>query len=396
MKYKPSRDLPEFAREAKTTSPSKLAEIVLNRRNERVTPESVTMYFKRHRDLEALLRKELVENLPNGKQEVDASVFQNFEEIPSVKAWILEMKGRDITLRYMNEEITLLRSVCMGRFPIHKIDLVAEGKWCSKHPDRLNLQDAIESITLLKEKGIDTYSYKRSLKDFLTSKGIIVGKKIAVGKSKSYGKLASLFVERTVLDEMLAWIEERDFECYVADDFMFKTGTRLTATLKALIENVIFQQHTIRVYDKARRSIFPEGKEWTKYIPLQLWRNLQQLIEKRRNGRIFHISDVELSEINREALRRFVPDLEAKIRMPNHFWRHMFFQHLLRATDWNYAVCAELGGSTIASLQESYGKPPQAIVRQWGLRFMPTLEKKGVLPLPVIETRSPRRYHEKR
>jgi len=47
---------------------------------------------------------------------------------------------------------------------------------------------------------------------------------------------------------------------------------------------------------------------------------------------------------------------------------------MLRATDWNCAVCAELGGSTISSLQESYGKPPEAIVRQWGLKYVPTLE----------------------
>jgi hypothetical protein len=25
-------------------------------------------------------------------------------------------------------------------------------------------------------------------------------------------------------------------------------------------------------------------------------------------------------------------------------------------------------------LQESYGKPPEAVVRQWGLKYMPTLE----------------------
>ncbi len=154
-----------------------------------------------------------------------------------------------------------------------------------------------------------------------------------VGKPRNYGKLASLFVERTVLDEMLAWIEQESFECYVADDFMFKTGTRLTATLKALIENIIFQQHAIKVYDKARRSIFPEGKEWIEYIPLQLWRNLHQLIGKRKSGEIFHISKAELNNVNREALQRFLPELEPKIRMPSHFWRHMFFQHVLRATD---------------------------------------------------------------
>jgi integrase len=399
MKYKASRDLPQFVIECKTLSPSKLAEVVLNKRNEKITPESITMWFKRHPSVHDALEKELIEELPDEKEEADASVFQNFAETPSVQAWISEMKAREVTARYAATQVRSLRLVCMGKFPrtggrvtnerrrnYHiEFDLKAEGKWCPKHPDRLTLQDAIDIIALLKDRGVDTYPYERCLKDFLGSKGIIVGKKIVVGKSKSYGKLASLFVERCVIDEMLAWIKQQSFQCYVADDFMFKTGTRLTATLKALIENVIAYEHAIKVYDKARRSTYPEGKEWTKYIPLQLWKNLQQLIGKRKSGEIFHVSKRGLSGVNHEALKRFVPELEPKIKMPNHFWRHMFFQHMLRATDWNYAVCAELGGSTVASLQESYGKPPQAIIRQWGLRFMPTLEKKGVLPLPIIE-----------
>lgn len=49
-------------------------------------------------------------------------------------------------------------------------------------------------------------------------------------------------------------------------------------------------------------------------------------------------------------------------------------------------ICAELGGSTVASLQESYGKPPQEIVRQWGLKFMPTLEaSEEMISIQVIE-----------
>jgi hypothetical protein len=141
----------------------------------------------------------------------------------------------------------------------------------------------------------------------------------------------------------------------------------------------------MRVYDKARHSLYPEGKEWEKYVPLKLWQNLRKLIGKRKRRKIFNISDDTLSKINRDALKRFVPELEPKIQMPNHFWRHMFFQHLLRITDWNYAICAELGGSTVASLQESYGKPPQEIVRQWGLKFMPTLEaSEKMMPIQTI------------
>ena len=388
MKYKASRDLPQFAMECKTLRPSKLAEIVLNRRNEKITPESITMWFKRHPDVYDGLHKEIVEGLPTEKEQVDVSIFENgsFQELPSVKQWLLEMRARDLSAKYIKHQLCNLRLICMGRFSKHHIDLVQEEKWCLRHPDRLALQDAIEIIAILKDKGIDTYPYKIALKDFLTSKGVVIGKKIAVGKSKSYGKLAKLYVERPILDDMLESIKEQNFEVYVADDFMFKTGPRLTATLNALADNINFEQHTIRVYDKARHSLYPEGKEWEKHISPKLWQNIMTLLGDRRTGKIFQsIKDHDLEKLNRKALKQFIPYLEPKIRMPNHFWRHMFFQHLLRATDWNYGVCAELGGSTVASLQESYGKPPEAIVRQWGLKYLPTLEASEIMPIQILE-----------
>jgi len=389
MKYTPKRDIPQFAREFKTLSPSKIRDHVLMKRNKEITSESITMWFKRHQDVHDVLVKELVDGLPTEKEEVDASIFQNgcFEELPSVKEWLIEMKARDLTETYLKGELGIVRNICMGRFRNHKIDLVKEKEWCLKHPDRLTLKEAMEIIAILKDKGIDTYQYKRALKGFLTSKGFVVGKKIAVGRSRSYGKLAKLFVERPILNKMLAWVREQNFEAYVADEFMFKTGTRLTATLNALIESINKLQHTILVYDKARHSMYPEGKEWEKYIPQKLWNNLQKLIGNRKEGEILlNIDDDELSTLNREALKRFVPQLEKKIRMPNHFWRHMFFQHMLRLTDWNYVVVAELGGSTVASVQESYGKPPDAIVKKWGLKYMPTLEaSEETIPIQILE-----------
>jgi hypothetical protein len=377
MNYKPSRDIPQFARESKTLSPSKIADHILNRRNVERTAESITMWFKDNAHVYEELKREIVQNLPREREKIDVSIFEtcNFSQLPTIRTWILEMKSRELSDRYIPEQVGIVRNVCMGRFRKHGIDLVLEQKWAFKHPDRLTLDDAIELIPMLRERGIDTCHYKRGIKDFLISKGVIVGKKIAVGKSRSYGRLARLYVERSILNQMLSWIARNDFEAYVADDFMFKTGTRLSATLNALIENISCEGRTIFVYDKGRRSLYQHGKEWQKQIPSRLWTDIQQIIGKRKSGRIFqHLKVAYLGKLNRQALRMFVPHLEPKISMPNHFWRHMFFQHMLRATDWNYAVCAELGGSTISSLQESYGKPPQAIVREWGLKYMPTLE----------------------
>ena len=381
-KYKPSRDIPEIARELKTVSPSKIRDRILTKRNEKVTSESITMWMKRHPDVEEQLRKELVEDLPTAKEEVSVSVFQNvaFQEIESIKDWIKEMQDRDIA--NIPQRVNTIKRVCMGIFPKWNIDLVASGEWCFKHPDRLTPEEAIEIIRILKAKGFDTASIRIPLRSFLLSKGFVVGKKISGAKGRGYGKFAKLFVEMDVLNEMLAWIKQQDYETYVIDKFMFKTATRITATVKATIKlsngmsNIReFQDHAeITVYDKARRSIHHEGKEWIKHIDLDLLKDLKNLVGERKEGKIFSKSDEQVSKLNREALKRFCPELEPHIPMPSHFWRHMFAQHMLRLTDWNYGVVAELGGWTVKALEESYGKPPEAVVKAWGIKFMPILK----------------------
>ena len=393
VKYKPQRDLPKFVREHKTLSPSELVKIILRERNKQITPEAISNWFRRHPKVHYELTQELASNKPNVNEEVLEHIFQNgaFEELPSVKNWILEMEDRDIAR--ISARLGALKRVCMGKFTTRGVDLVAEGLWCFKHPDRLRLDEAREIVRILKRKGLETANIRIPLRDFLLSKGIVVGKKITGAKSKGYGKFAKLYVKIEILREMLQWIKTVDFEAYVVAKFMFKTGTRINATLEARIENMrIFGDHAeIRVFDKARRSIHPEGKEWIKHVDESLLSDLKTLIGDRKSGKIFshprsRTQRDYMSKINREALKRFVPELEPKIPMPNHFWRHMFFQHMLRLMDWNYGACAELGGSTVKSVEESYGKPPEAIVRKWGLKYMPKLEvSEETTPIRILE-----------
>jgi integrase len=391
MKYKPERDLPDYAREAKTLSPSKLAEIVLNRRNREISAESVTMWFKRHPQVWEQLNKELVDGLPTEKQAADQTIFQNgnFQEIPSIKSWILEMNAREVGQESIQQRVNTLKSVCMGRFRIHGIDLVADGKWCFKHPDRLSLNDAIELITLLKAKGVDTVQYKGAAKDFLISKGVVVGKKIAVGRARGYGKYAQLYVEMSKLKQILGYVRSKSFKSYACDLFMFKTGTRISATLNALIENKIpgSSEWQIRVFDKGRKSKWPEGHPWDKMIDLELKAELDVLIADRKVGKIFEgLDQDDLSTLNREAITKFAPETIERYPdlSPNHFWRHMFAQHMLRQTDWNYGVVASLGGWTPQALEESYGRPPQAIVREWGSKYVLTLDAEEEIPLQIM------------
>jgi integrase len=367
LKYDPKRDLPNFAREFKTLSPSKLAETILNRRNKRVTPESITMWFNRHSDIYDELAKEIIEDLPTAKEEVSQSIFQNgsFQELSTVKNWILEMNARELSEHTISSKVITLRQLCQGNFPLLHIDLVAEGKMCLKHPDRLVLKDALEIITMLKEKKVDATYFKHVLKDFLLSKGIVIGKKIVVGRSKSFGKYAKLYVPIEKLRQMLQWIRSQNYEAYVCDLFMLKTATRITATLNALIEKIF--GNNITVYDKGRRSKYPEGHPWDKHLDAELMTELEKIIGERKAGNIFSVKADVLADLTRQAIQMFAPEVLEQYPdlMPNHFWRHMFAQLMLRLWDWNYGKVASVGGWTPQALEESYGKPPQEKVKEW-------------------------------
>lgn len=376
MKYKPERDLPDFARELKTLSPSKLALRILERRNDQVDPSAITHWFKRHPDVEEKLRLEIAGNLPDETQTVDLSVFENgsFQEVPSVKNWILEMNARDLDQETITGRVAILKQLCQGRFSGHKLDFIASGKWCLKHPDRLHMTEAMEILSLLKEKGVDSTGYKSVLKNFLTSKGEVVGSKIAVGRSRSYGKYARLHVELDILAKMLNCIKPANFAAYVADLFMLKTATRVSATLNAKIEDLtILGDHAeITVYDKGRHSKYPLGHPWQKRIDVELLGEIVALIQGRTKGKIFEGLDSDtLGTLNHKAIEMFAPETLARYPdlAPNHFWRHNFAQTMLRKTDWNYGVVANLGGWTTKALEESYGMPPDQVVKQWAEKY---------------------------
>ena len=372
MKYKPARDLPKFAREYHTLSPTELQAIILKERNRDLQPEAIIMWFHRHPDIYEQLKNEILqEELP--EIEISETIFNNgnFKELPSVKNWRLELDARELDDAYTTQKFNNLRNACLGKS--HGFNFVEEGKYCLKHPDRLTLKDAMLFISLLKGKGKDAYYFKRDLKDFLESKGIVVGKKFAVGKPKGYGKYAKLFIEKDIVNKMLEWIKQQNFEVYVVDFFMFKNGTRITATLNALIENlkVVGEEAIITVYDKGRRSKYPHGHPWDKRVDSTLLHDLRMLIGDRTLGNIFTVTASDVGKLNREALELYAPKILK--RFPhlkiNHLWRHLFFQYILRQCNWNYTIAGALGGATPQSVEESYGKPPEQTLKEWREKF---------------------------
>jgi len=102
MKYKPARDLPLFAREHKVLSPSELAEIVFMKRSKKITPESITMWFKRHPDVYSQLAKELSESISPKKEDNIPMLTQE------VLAELITRDYGDLKIRNL-ETITIAR-----------------------------------------------------------------------------------------------------------------------------------------------------------------------------------------------------------------------------------------------------------------------------------------------
>lgn len=105
MKYKPARDLFQFAQEYSTLSPTKLANIVLAKRNKKVTSQSVTMWFKRHPEVYDQLAKWMNEqskkggHVPMFKPEVLAELdTSDYGSIKIVNSETLDIARRLLSL----------------------------------------------------------------------------------------------------------------------------------------------------------------------------------------------------------------------------------------------------------------------------------------------------------
>lgn len=357
--YKASKDLEIAAVQMKSLSPSVLAQWVLNNRNKVITPESITVFFKRNPDLKQRLDEKITGFCPDEKQVVDAALFENgnFRETPSVKEWLLFMnmrrrKNKGLHPEYINSLVRTLKQVCLEY---------------SKHPDRLTFRDAQE-IFLAKEKlGIDTCHFRKTLKDFLKSKGDNEYVKIGVGKPRGFGQYKDLFVPKETLEKMLEYIRPINFQVYTMDMLMYHNGLRIQAVVESKIEDfkTVRGWKTLTVLEK-----FREVKTFK--IVKVVGDLIETVIGDRQSGKIFSFDEDTCSSLNNEAIDAFCPEIRETYKHihPNHFWRHMCAQHLLRVTDRNSKAVAALLQCSEQSLNESYGAATSADVEKWENEYL--------------------------
>lgn len=374
--------IPQLVRKYRTFSPIEIRGKILQDYNTAVTPEAITMFFKRHPEVETELRKEVVSRELENEVVVD-SIFNNgaFEELPSVKQWMIDKTGQ-VSEDLLKEQVRMVKRVCQGVFYLEHGKHGRYGKyqipnWALKHPDRLTVQHAKEFLYHLRKARRSTHCYRLALRSFFQSRGIIVKRTDISGEVENVGKYNSVYVEKEILERVFDYVKQIDHEAYLVDKFMYKTATRLHASLE--VRKKAFwkdeQTYMVTVVDK---GLHRKGRQtWDKIVPLSLMEEIEKASHERED-RVFWIKEGRLSKINKEAYRVFLKDnpraLDLALREPTHFWRHMFAQHMLRATNWNYVLVAELGGwKTREALIESYGMPPSEMIRREGLSTIPEI-----------------------
>jgi integrase len=362
LKYKAKRDIPKFVKEYNTFSPSKIREIVLGKRNKNVTAESITMWFKRNPETYTQLKSEVIgEQLT--RLEVSETIFKNgtFEQLPSVKKWIETLEDRHVKRTGIRNRVAALKRICRG----HNL---TEKEWSYRHPDRITEKDFKEYNRKIRAKGWSDRNYRCVERNFLLYSRQVVP---TISGRITIGKYRDLYVPKSKLNEVFGEIKATNDLAYRASKFSFKTAARKSATLNTKVKDFNISERTVTVYEKTKAM--QDQRMEIKYVDDELMRDLKPLVNNGTKFLFEELRDTDWADACRRAYDKVIPEVNERIPMPIHFWRHMFAQHMLRATNWNYTVTSKLGGWTEEALRRNYGEPPQAVIANWGKQYYPKI-----------------------
>ena len=378
-RYKASRDIPLAVRELQTLSPIRIREWIRNNRTEKdkrtgkrvqkiLQAHTISMFFNRHPELKKKLESEIIdEELP--KEAITETLFQNgvFQEIESIQRWIRDLTNRGAKPRTIYDMTRYVKKLCLGEVA----GKILEG-WGIKHPDELTVEDALNFIYEMKKTKLYTRNARLAFRNYFRSRDLKERdiERIS-GKLEGAGKYAHLYAVKQKIYQVFHVLRTLNPIAWKASKFAYKTACRSGATFTADYRYINFAEHTIVVFEKASRG--QEKRRLVKFIPPDLWQDLELDNAEGKTGRLFNIPKAEVNTLLKLAYEKAIPELVDEIPMPFHFWRHQFAQHMLRATKWNYTFVAELGGWTEEVLKRYYGKPPQEVIRDIGLEVLPQI-----------------------
>lgn len=267
-------------------------------------------------------------------------------------------------------------------------------------PDNLTIELASDLMTKTKREKIKGISYeycKKALRSYfqiakrlsgqiLTSYGIKADKSLGEGSlarqkvTKEQRRLFESHLKDVIYEKVNNGVDKEMYylEALNGCIFMHTTATRATATINArfdLMGNAFSDQMlSFEIWDK---GVMGRQKRWDKIMIGYIKDSFREYIKNR-----FGVS--EISEYNK--LEYLFPLLRANIKrfrnvvkeallrsgckttIPLHIWRHTFAQDFLSASDWNYELCASIGGWTETKvLKMHYGQMGE-LAKMRGLR----------------------------
>lgn len=281
--------------------------------------------------------------------------YEGFLTIPEIEKFKKALERRQVSKKYANGVLRGCWHVCL---------------YLKSHPRHLSIEQCADLLIIAKEKKIERLNYgsiKKAMRSWfqnvygingevLTSKGIDGSLGYELGK-RAHDRLTAK--QRHAFIETLKEIVEKDslFDAWISlSHFLYYTGTRIKASLKARIEDIEKHQDywIITVVDKGKHK--NGRKTWRKLIVGELKEKLEKNLASRGNlksGFLFPLRYQRVLDIFKEAYEQAGIPIP---KQPCHIWRHTSAQDFLDATDWNYELCAQtLGWEDTRILRKCYG-----------------------------------------
>lgn len=375
----------DMVRKHRTFSPTILRQHILAEYNKNFSVAAISLFFTRNPEAAAALKKEVTSEEVQ-QLEVSEALFQNgtFQELPSIRKWNIE-KATLVSAGYQTANVQAIKRICQGHFFLKdkttkKFTEVKIQNWIPQTPERLTLEKCQEFVAAVHKAGSGTKQYRLAIRDFFLSRDSRTLKPTEMsGMMPPIGKWKHVKVPREVLSKILDYVKARNYQFYVADFTMFKTGTRSTAALTEYLKSKVREEEGVKVIAVTDKGFHRTGRQtFDKILPEDLLTDLEACWTQYGNNPFEGIKEQELRELNKEAYRALLTDnpmaLDLGLTEPNHFWRHMFGRKMLEATAYNYTAVAELGSwANEDMLKKVYGAPPKELLRKIGLDTIPKI-----------------------
>lgn len=345
---------------------------------------------------------------------------ESFKELPIIQEWIELMTLRRASERYMLARVNNFYSIC---------------KYLKVSPSKITPEQSAELVIIVRQwegrhkedapkeyRGLSYYSLRKTLRSFFSlvhgiSGERLTGLQIDAGRSINTGSRATERVtqhERVnfikSIPDAIRWVQENqsqikgiktirwdedirkiiEIEVKGIAYFMYYSATRISATHNVklndslhIINPIMWEIH---VLDKGKRG----GIDWQKRLMDDAIIKMQWYINARFGIPIDEIKDTikDMDEYLfpwiHENPRHEVAVMKKALQLagnkgiePNHIWRHSYAQDSLKATRYNYELCAEIGGwKDTNTMKLSYGEMDEDTIQD-GLRL--------IMGLPVEE-----------